>query len=112
MVGKWRRDEHCPPRHCMVERQRRGSTIRGLRRMAAFRREGCTSDTDGCTSDTGGYTSDTDQVATSFRCACTLIRMPRPMNSEIIAVPPYDTSGSGTPTTGSNPLTIAMLTNA
>ena len=34
------------------------------------------------------------------------------MNSEINAVPPYDTSGSGMPTTGSNPLTIAMLTNA
>ena len=34
------------------------------------------------------------------------------MNSEISAVPPYDTSGSGTPTTGSTPLTIAMLTNA
>jgi len=27
-------------------------------------------------------------VATSLRCACTLIRMPSPMNSDTIAVPP------------------------
>src|SRR5205823_8039925 len=51
-------------------------------------------------------------VATSFRCACTLISTPRPMKSEIIAVPPYDTSGSGTPTTGKSPLTMLMLTTA
>ena len=28
------------------------------------------------------------QVVTSLRCACTLIRMPRPMNSDTSAVPP------------------------
>ena len=54
----------------------------------------------------------TRHVVTSLRCACTLIRMPRPMNSDTSAVPPYDTSGSGTPTTGSTPLTMPMLTNA
>ena len=27
-------------------------------------------------------------VATNFLCACTLIRIPSPMNSEISAVPP------------------------
>jgi uncharacterized OsmC-like protein len=52
------------------------------------------------------------QVATSLRCACTLISTPSPMNSDTIAVPPYDTSGSGTPTTGRMPLTMPMFTNA
>jgi hypothetical protein len=51
-------------------------------------------------------------VFTSLRFACTLIRIPRPMNRLTSAVPPNDTSGSGTPTIGSNPLTIAMLTKA
>ncbi len=37
---------------------------------------------EGCGSRTPTY------VITSFRFACTLIRMPRPMNSEINAVPP------------------------
>src|SRR5207253_1185397 len=31
-------------------------------------------------------TAKMNHVATSFRCACTLIRTPSPMNSEIIAV--------------------------
>ena len=34
------------------------------------------------------------------------------MNSDTSAVPPYDTNGSGTPTTGSTPLTMPMLTSA
>ena len=57
-------------------------------------------------------TAAVNHVATNFRCACTLISTPSPMNSEIIAVPPYETSGNGTPTTGKSPLTMLMLTNA
>ena len=54
----------------------------------------------------------THQVCTSLRCLCMLISIPSPRYSAASAVPPYETSGSGTPTTGSTPLTMPMLTKA
>ncbi len=42
----------------------------------------------------------------------TFINSPKPSITVTIAVPPYDTSGNGTPTTGISPITIAMLMNA
>ncbi len=39
------------------------------------------------------------------------MRMPNPASSVTIDVPPALTSGSGTPTTGISPMTIAELTN-
>ena len=44
------------------------------------------------------------------RCTCTDISRPKPIITVIIADPPCDTSGSGTPPTGIAPITIAMLT--
>ena len=45
------------------------------------------------------------------RCTCTDISSPKPIITVIIAEPPCETSGSGTPPTGMTPITIAMLTN-
>ena len=38
-----------------------------------------------------------------------LINSPTPIPSVIKAVPPYEISGSGTPTTGISPMTMAIL---
>ncbi len=61
---------------------------------------------------TGGSHKHSGYVFTSLRFACTLIRIPSPMKRLTSAVPPKDISGSGTPTMGRSPLTIAMLTKA
>ena len=45
------------------------------------------------------------------RCTCTDISIPKPIITVIIAEPPCDTSGNGTPPTGIAPITMAMLTN-
>ena len=45
------------------------------------------------------------------RCTCTDISRPKPIITVIIAEPPCETSGSGTPPTGIAPITMAMLTN-
>ena len=51
-------------------------------------------------------------VLTSFRCACTLISSPEADEErDQRQSRRRNTSGSGTPTTGSTPLTIPMLTN-
>lgn len=46
-----------------------------------------------------------------LRCTCTDISTPNPTITVIIADPPCETSGSGTPPTGIAPITMAMLTN-
>ena len=48
---------------------------------------------------------------TTSRCTWTDIRMPKPSITVIIADPPCDTSGNGTPPTGITPITMAILTN-
>ena len=40
-----------------------------------------------------------------------LATMPNAINKVSIEVPPYEINGNGAPTTGSNPVTIATLTN-
>jgi hypothetical protein len=46
----------------------------------------------------------------NFLCEWIDIRIPKPAMSVTIEVPPKDTSGKGTPTTGTSPVTIAVLT--
>ena len=40
-----------------------------------------------------------------------LATMPNAINKVSIDVPPYEINGSGAPTTGSNPVTMATFTN-
>ena len=39
------------------------------------------------------------------------MRIPKPAISVTIEVPPKETRGSGTPTTGTSPVTMAVFTN-
>lgn len=48
----------------------------------------------------------------NLRSLPTLIRIPKAAISDTMEVPPYDTSGSGTPTTGRMPDTMPILTKA
>ena len=57
-----------------------------------------------------GCESKSFQCGNSLRCDWMDIRIPKPARSVTIDVPPKLTSGSGMPTTGTSPVTIAVLT--
>ena len=57
-----------------------------------------------------GEKSCNHQCGSNFLCECIDIRIPNPAISVTMEVPPNDTSGNGTPTTGTRPVTIAVFT--
>ncbi len=58
-----------------------------------------------------GVADPAPQVANSLRCVCTDMRIPNAAISVTMEVPPKLISGNGSPTTGSSPETMPMLTN-